>query len=155
MSGPEKPSGLGWRMNMVLASALLACVALVVLIGYLLDLDPRGDRLSFNYFCYTTVTAVVLWWGDIEAVLRRLPRWKGAALAAVIPGFFAVCLALSFGALAVAQAAVGLARRLLLPGVDPGAEWLLWPVLALAVLITAGAGVELRHRLDRSRTRPE
>lgn len=149
MIDPEKPSGLGWRAQSSLALALLACIAIVIVIGRLMDLDPSGARLTFLYFCYTTVTAVVLWWGGIESVLNRFPRWKGPALAAVIPGFFAVCLALAFGSLAVARPAVELARGLLLPGVDPAAEWLFWPVLALTALIASGAAAALKHRLDR------
>lgn len=154
MSSTEGSTGLGWRNSLLLAAALLACIAFVTIIGRLMGLDPSGARLSFQYFCYTSVTAVVLWWGDIEAVLQRFPKLRGAALVAVIPGFFAVCLAVSFGALAVSRTAVELARGLLFPDVDPRAEWLFWPVMLLVLAITSGIGMELRHRLARGKKSP-
>jgi len=148
MSNSKESSGLGWRINLLLAAALLACFAFVAVIGRWMGLDPSGARLSFQYFCYTSVTAVVLWWGDIEAVLKRFPKLRGPALVGVIPAFFAVCLAISFGALAFSQAAVELTRRLLLPGIDPRAEWIFWPVQVLTLIIVSGIGMEIRHRLD-------
>ena len=101
--------------------------------------------------CTGTVTAVVLWWGEIVFVLDRFPKLKGPALAAVIPAFFAVCLAVAFGSLSVAVAAVGLSRRLLLPGMAAAPEWLIWAVLGLSLMLSAAVAVGLRSWLEHGR----
>lgn len=143
------PPARDWRIRLSLLLAFLTCAAIIVAAAVALGADPKSSPRAFQLFFYTTVTAIVLGWDNLDFALEQVETWPPAARPAVIPAAFAASLALCLAAMRLSGALLSATCRLLLPKVDPAAGFWLWPQLALTVVLVIVAASGVRHLLRR------